>query len=113
MPLKENKCQRSYFILLRNQIVTTSAVKICLHRWIKQHLSSDLKVRVPTVSYMCGNQNVLENNGILNYSPCGKFSKFCLFKEVKKFWLGFTMVVYEKIYYEVYINELPIQLTQK
>ena len=74
MPLKENKCQRSHFILLRSQIVTILAVEIYLHRWIKQHSSSNLKVRIPAVSYMCGNQNVLENNGILNYSPCGKFS---------------------------------------
>ena len=36
-------------------------------------------------------------------TPCRNSSKFCL-SEIKKFSLGFTLVIYQKIYSEEYIN---------
>ena len=40
----------------------------------------------------------------------GSTVKSVFSEEIRKFWAGFTMVVYEKIYLETYINSLYIWL---
>ena len=42
---------------------------------------------------------------IISFSPCRDFSKFCVFLSISQFWLVFTMVVYEKIFFEPYTND--------
>ena len=49
-------------------------------------------------------------NSIEGIRSTGSSVNSVFFKEINKFWLGFTMVVYDKIYLEAYINNKYICL---
>ena len=45
--------------------------------------------------------------------PAGSSVNSTFFEEIRKFWLGFTIAVYEKIYFEAYINNQCIWYKNK